>query len=192
MPSWPSAPRCGGSWRLKGLPLIPLPGPSPRKRGEGGGSRMRGNCQLRRRRGCETLVPPLVFPLREDPLPYRSGSAHVAQYLRSPFPRHHLGRKPWSGAWLRGGWLPARHPLHAGRTSGLARQAQARPVAFRDAAPRGRPREGALRRDDGRGRRDDDHHRHARVDDDREHRPALQGLWRDRQALSPRPCRLHL
>ena len=33
-----------------------------------------------------------------------------------------------------------------------------------------------------RRRRDDDHHRHADLDADRECRPALQGLWRDRHA----------
>ncbi len=42
-------------------------------------------------------VRPLLLRVR---LPY------VAQYLRSPLPRHHLGRKPRPGAWLCGGRLP--------------------------------------------------------------------------------------
>ncbi len=78
------------------------------------------------------------------------------------------------------------------RHPGLARQAPARPVALRHPAPRGRPGQGPLRRHARRRRRDDDHHRHADLDADRERRPALEGLWRDRPAVPPGPCRLHL
>ncbi len=69
---------------------------------------------------------------------------HVAQYIRSSFPRYHLGRKPWTGAWLRGGWLPSRHNLYAGRPADLPRQAQAGAIPFRDAASGRRHRQGSL------------------------------------------------
>ena len=116
---------------------------------------------------------------------------HVAQHVRPSFPGHHLGRKPRAGARLRGRRHAARHQLHGCRHPGRARPPAAGPVTLRHPAPRARRGEGAVGFRD-RRRRDAGDHRHADLDADRECRPALQGLWRHRQAVSPGPRRLHL
>ena len=116
---------------------------------------------------------------------------HVAQHLRPPVPRHHLGRKPRAGARLRGRRLPAAHPADRGGHPALARPPPAGPVAFttqRQEPDAVKILSGVfVRRATGAG-----HHRHADRADDRERRPALEGLFRDQGQVSPRPRRLHL
>ena len=118
---------------------------------------------------------------------------HVAQHLRPPVPRHDLRREPRARARLRGRRLPARPAARGRGDPGGSRPAQARPVALHHAAPRARSGEDpvgrVLRRPD---RRAPAHHRHADRADDREHRPALEGLFRDPRQLPAGPRRLHL
>ena len=73
-----------------------------------------------------------------------------------------------------------------------SRPAEARPVALHHAAPRGRCREDPERHVRGRARRAAQDHRHADLAADREHRPALEGLFRDQGQVPPRPRRFHL
>ena len=113
-------------------------------------------------------------------------TAHVDEQLRPPVPRHHLGREPRAGARLRGGRLPAGGAADRGRYPALDGRAQTgaeqihHPAAGRR---RGRDPVGRVRRR---------HHRHADLADDPQHRPAVQGLWRDRREVPARPCRHHL
>src|SRR5690606_257052 len=58
-------------------------------------------------------------------LRYKCFERDVPQHVRPPVPRHHLGRKPWAGAWLRGGRLPARPAADGGGHSVLAEPARA-------------------------------------------------------------------
>ncbi len=44
--------------------------------------------------------PPSIRPKPER-------ARHVDEHIRTSFPCHHLGRKPRTGAWRHGGWLPA-------------------------------------------------------------------------------------
>ena len=78
------------------------------------------------------------------------------------------------------------HPARRSRHPAMARQAPARPVALHDAAPGAGPGQNPLRRVRG------PDHRHADPADDRERRPALEGLPQHRRPLPPRPRRLHL
>ena len=67
-----------------------------------------------------------------------------------------------------------------------------RPVALHHPAPGGGCGQNPVRRDGASGDRRAGHHRHADRAADREHRPALQGLFRDQGQVSPGPRRLHL
>ena len=118
---------------------------------------------------------------------------HVAQHLRPPVPRHDLRRESRDRARLRGRRLPARSSPGGRGDPGRTRPPQTRPVAVHHPAPRARSGEDPVRRVLGRPhRRPPAHDRHADRADDREHRPALQGLFRDPRQLPSRTCRLHL
>ena len=97
---------------------------------------------------------------------------------------HHLGRKPRPGDRLRRRRLPAAAAADRGGHPALAGQAPARPVALHHPAARARQVKilsGVFEGAD---------HRHADRADDRERRPALQGLRRHRGQVPARPCRL--
>ena len=114
------------------------------------------------------------------------GQTDGRQQLRHAVPLHHLGREPRAGDRRRRRRRAAAHAARRSRHPALARQAPARPVALHDAAPGARPGQDPVRRLRGRD------HRHADPADDRERRPALEGLPQHRRPLPPGPCRLHL
>ena len=77
-------------------------------------------------------------------------------------------------------------PLDRGRHPALARRPPPRPEPLHHPAPGGRPGRDPLRHLRGAD------HRHADLAPDPQHRPALQGLLRDRAEVPPRPRRPHL
>ena len=68
----------------------------------------------RRLRTCTEAAGPPLYAQRAF------GDCHEPEHLRSPLPRHHLGRKPRACDWLHGGWLPARHCAVRSRSAALA------------------------------------------------------------------------
>ena len=119
-------------------------------------------------------------------------SPNVPQHLRPPVPGHDLRRKPRDRDRLRGRRLPAADPADQRGHPARSRSPPSRPIALHHPAPGAGRGQDPVRRDGAsRDRRAGDDGNADRAAD-REHRPALQGLFRDQGQVSPRPRRLHL
>src|SRR5690606_31177812 len=111
-----------------------------------------------------------------------NSALHERQHIRALAALYELGGEPWPCPGRGGGWLPAGTGTERERHPALPRCAEAGDEPLHRPAQGARPGEdpvGGVRRED---------HRHPDQPDDRECRPALQGLFRRRQGLSPRPC----
>ena len=132
----------------------------------------------------------LAAPLERREWTFRAihdkAARHELEHLRPRAALDHLGREPRAGAGRGGRRLPAGAGAERGGHPAVPRRAPAGHQQVHH------PAAGARRGADPVGHVRGQDHRHADQPDDRERRPALEGLFGGRQGLSPRPRRLRL